>query len=172
MKKVKTILLSGVLTLGVFSMVAYTSCSKKDKCDSITCKNGGTCSDGVCKCPVGFEGVNCEISSAGKFAGLWAATDNCNISDRTGSDLKYQITISQSNTDPLKVDVRGIASTDYSFSATANGKVLTIEEQEAADGRTYSGTITYQNDSTLALKFNIESGGNYVEICQSVLNKK
>lgn len=172
MKKVRTILLTGVLTMGVFSTVIYSSCSKKDKCDDIVCKNGGSCNDGVCKCPLGYEGVNCETASAAKFAGLWGATDNCNISNRTGNDLKYQIIISQSNTDPMKVDVKGIANTDYTFSAVANGKELTIAEQIAADNRTYSGTITYQNDSTLALKFNIDSAGNYVEVCQSVLKKR
>jgi hypothetical protein len=33
----------------------------KDPCEDIFCKNGGTCIEGICKCPNGYEGENCEI---------------------------------------------------------------------------------------------------------------
>jgi len=40
-----------------------TSCSKSDPCEGIVCKNGGTCVDGKCQCPNGFEGTLCESES-------------------------------------------------------------------------------------------------------------
>ena len=32
----------------------------KDPCKPNPCKNGGTCSDGACKCAIGFSGGKCE----------------------------------------------------------------------------------------------------------------
>lgn len=36
----------------------FTAC--KDECDDIVCQNGGTCDNGICDCPSGFFGDNCE----------------------------------------------------------------------------------------------------------------
>ena len=43
-----------------------TSCSKSDPCEGIVCKNGGTCIEGKCQCPDGFEGTLCETESLPK----------------------------------------------------------------------------------------------------------
>ncbi len=37
----------------------FSAC--KDKCDSVACLNGGSCSEGICECPAGFSGTSCEI---------------------------------------------------------------------------------------------------------------
>jgi hypothetical protein len=172
MKQVKTFALTGLITIGAFAMIAYSSCSKKetDKCEAVICKNNGNCVDGSCKCPAGYEGADCGQTSALKFTGFWAAADACSIPQ--DSSFNYHITISTSNADPLQVDVKGIAGTDFTFSATANGKTLTISEQTATDGRTYSATITYSNASTLTMSYNIKNAsGNYIQACTSTLTK-
>ena len=38
---------------------------EKDPCKPNPCKNGGTCTDGACKCATGFSGGKCETS--GKY---------------------------------------------------------------------------------------------------------
>lgn len=172
MKRIKTIALTGLITMGTFAMIAYSSCSKKDPCEGVTCKNNGTCVDGSCKCPTGYEGVDCGLTSAAKFTGLWAATDVCPISPRSGAELNYHMTISTSNSNPLSVEVKGIAETDYTFSATAAGGTLTVDEQTGPDGRKYSATITYSNTTTLKMTFNIkDASGIPVEACTSTLRK-
>ena len=39
-----------------------------DDCESISCKNGGTCTDGVssytCYCVIGYSGTHCEIGES------------------------------------------------------------------------------------------------------------
>ena len=59
MKLIKHIALSTILTLGVFGAVLYTSCQKSG-CKGVTCLNTGTCSGGICACPSGVGGSNCE----------------------------------------------------------------------------------------------------------------
>jgi len=69
--RLKTILISSLGTLAVFFAVTYISCNK-DKCKTIVCAYGGTCNDGVCKCPTGYEGTQCESISREKFLGVWS----------------------------------------------------------------------------------------------------
>lgn len=175
MKKAKTILLSGILTMGVFSMVAYTSCSKSDKCDSIVCKNGGTCSDGVCKCPLGFEGANCETDSKSKFIGSFSATDNCPVPDSSRTSLNYSMTITSGST-ATQVYVINLAdaSSNPADALTANltsSKELTIEPKTLPNGRTYSGTIQYISAGKLSASFQVKENGQIVEACNTNMTK-
>lgn len=59
MKKYNVLLALGLSVLAITFI--WSSC-KKDKCKDVTCKNNGTCEEGICKCPAGFSGVNCEIA--------------------------------------------------------------------------------------------------------------
>lgn len=53
-------------------MLLFLSCSKSDPCEGIACKNGGTCADGKCQCPVGWEGPLCETESLPKAVNVTA----------------------------------------------------------------------------------------------------
>ena len=47
------------LLLSFFLILFFFAC-KKDPCKGILCLNGGSCADGLCNCPPGFTGVNCQ----------------------------------------------------------------------------------------------------------------
>ena len=57
--KLRSIIATVIITLSGFAAIFYTSC-KKDACNSITCQNGGSCANGYCNCPYGYEGDRCQ----------------------------------------------------------------------------------------------------------------
>ncbi|WP_118949877.1 calcium-binding EGF-like domain-containing protein [Taibaiella helva] len=77
MKNWKSILVTVFCFFAIASMVLLNSCVK-DPCTDLACKNGGSCSDGYCQCPVGFEGAECEIKTSSRFLGKWAGSTRCN----------------------------------------------------------------------------------------------
>ncbi len=66
MKTLKNILVLTVLAI---------SCSQP--CDDIVCQNGGTCLEGTCLCPDGYEGTLCESEVREKYLGAWSADLRC-----------------------------------------------------------------------------------------------
>lgn len=62
MKQTKSIVITAIFTLLALATVVYTSC-RKDRCKTLVCQNGGTCSDGFCICPTGFTGAYCQIAN-------------------------------------------------------------------------------------------------------------
>lgn len=68
MKFWKHTLISAIAFVGLSSSVLYTSCTD-DSCLKVICRNGGTCAEGLCKCPSGFEGTQCERRAADRFIG-------------------------------------------------------------------------------------------------------
>ncbi|MCB0647814.1 MAG: calcium-binding EGF-like domain-containing protein [Saprospiraceae bacterium] len=49
--------------LFLFFLLVGSSCSKSDPCESLVCQNDGSCVDGKCQCPEGWEGTLCETES-------------------------------------------------------------------------------------------------------------
>ncbi len=81
MKNILRILPAYILfVLLVSASVHLSSCSKNDgdktvKIKCVTCMNGGLCINDSCRCPAGYEGINCELSSADKFTGAWNVSE-------------------------------------------------------------------------------------------------
>src|SRR3954465_8770737 len=82
MKLIRSILLTALLTLIVFSAVTYTACHK-DKCNNVVCLNKGACDNGKCLCLTGYEGARCDTLSRNKFIYTFSGGDHC------GDSLKY-----------------------------------------------------------------------------------
>lgn len=77
MKSLKSILLS---TLGFFAVattaISFTSC-EQDSCKVLTCVNGGRCDNGLCECPDGFSGAECEIVATDQYVGMYLGNTRC-----------------------------------------------------------------------------------------------
>jgi len=76
----KTTLLSALGAMARFTAVTYSSCNN-DKCKAIVCAFGGTCNDGVCTCPTGYEGPQCEKVMRDKFLGVYQVLEKGTLSE-------------------------------------------------------------------------------------------
>jgi EGF-like domain len=135
----KKALFSAVATISVFSAV-LVSCTS-DPCDpkTIVCLNNGSCLDGACQCPSGFEGKTCETLSRDKFIGVFVGNETCTV----GTDA-YAITTS-ANSDKTKFNIQNLYNQSNILAiAGATGSTFTIPSQTAATdvNVTGSGSIT------------------------------
>ncbi|MCS6789717.1 MAG: calcium-binding EGF-like domain-containing protein [Bacteroidia bacterium] len=66
--------------LSLFLVAVGLSGCEKGSCEGVVCMNGGTCRNGRCRCPVGFEGSRCEIKLTDQWIGQYQGEDRCIIS--------------------------------------------------------------------------------------------
>ena len=78
MKALRNILVTALLTLGLFTIITYIACNK-DRCHNVVCLNGGACDDGSCTCATGFEGNRCQTASRDKFIATFNGSDSCSV---------------------------------------------------------------------------------------------
>lgn len=79
MKLWKHTLITAISFFGITATTLYTSC-EKDSCLDLKCRNGGSCAEGYCRCPTGYEGSECEINAGTKFIGRFIGNVKCNQS--------------------------------------------------------------------------------------------
>lgn len=130
MKNWKVSLITILCFFAVSSLVLFSSC-EQDPCLELDCKNGGTCSDGYCKCPIGFEGAECEVPASERFVGTYAGVVKCktNRGDVPSFTDTAVITLLESP-NQVKLDV-GLGNTSVSFigeATTPETKFTTLIE--------------------------------------------
>lgn len=70
----KQIILGIIAIAGVFFVASYSSCTR-DECAVKVCRTRGSrCESGICKCPTGVYGANCEVEYRSKYAGEYRGT--------------------------------------------------------------------------------------------------
>lgn len=72
----KTSLITALAFVGIGSAVVFSAC-EEDACLKLKCRNGGACTDGLCRCPSGYEGSECEYDAASKFVGHYYGDTKC-----------------------------------------------------------------------------------------------
>lgn len=144
MKNLKSILLASILTVGAFTATIFTSCNP-DACKDVVCANGGTCTDGNCSCPVGYEGTTCNTESKAKFIKNWTASD---LAAGSSTPIPYSCVIA-TGAGITNVIIAKTFSDDFfvnNITATVNANTITIASQEPDnDGYKVNGTGTYSN---------------------------
>lgn len=146
------ILLTVTVLVALFSVVTYTAC-KRDACDNVICLNLGSCDDGSCVCPTGFEGARCEVLSRDKFLKTYNGRDTC--SSDTVMYFTYPIYFRAQLGDPREMIMKNIFnSMEDSAYCTMQG-IDTFTFQGSNNSLTYIGTGKMSNDS-LWLVYHVE----------------
>jgi hypothetical protein len=81
------------LLIGLISGIGMLNSCKNEPCDVVRCANNGVCNDGVCACPVGYEGQHCETAMRDKFIGIWNVNEDGSLS----SQAQYSTSIEKGN---------------------------------------------------------------------------
>ena len=145
MKSFKLVVLAGLLTVGAFSAVFYTSCTK-DACKNVTCNNGGTCSGGTCTCTTGYEGSDCSTLSRDKFVGTYTGSEICSIGTDnytvalTAASNALQLTYTNLYNEAITATCNMVAVDSFTFSG--NQTVGTSTVTFSGTGRLVTNTLT------------------------------
>ncbi len=184
MNKYSLVGLSALLTLLVFVVVLIGSCSKSPikyndttlvrPCETVTCLNGGTCVDGYCHCPEGYEGLKCETRWNEKFTGTFILSDEC----YTGTDIYYEANIAPNTQTANRMVLSnvGVFCGGSSFEAIINPEKTSfyIPLQNTCGDLYLSG---YGNMSTNMKYINLfltsrDSANHTSTHCSIIMNKK
>ena len=145
----RRVVLGGLL---VFSIGAgFLSGCKRGSCENITCLNGGTCRNGRCQCPVGFEGARCETKWTDRWIGTYTADDRCR---RVGLIPQYEGRVAPSTIYPdvVYLEPFGHLTCEGGQPVKVEGRLLNGNEirieQQAVCNRRYSiaGDGTYDGN--------------------------
>lgn len=129
MKNWKSILITFCCFFTIAGMVFFSACVK-DPCLDLTCQNGGSCSDGFCQCPTGFEGAECDITAASRFVGTWKGADRCNNFPLNPSTVTISV-VKEPNEIELKMGAGGTILTGFrGTAATPETHFNTYEDND------------------------------------------
>jgi len=130
---------------------AFVLSCKRGSCENITCLNGGTCRNGRCQCPVGFEGARCETKWTDRWIGTYTVDDRCR---QVGLIPQYEGRVSPSTIYPdvVYLEPFGDLTCEGRQAVKVEGRLLSGKEirieQQAVCNRRYSiaGDGTYDGN--------------------------
>jgi hypothetical protein len=134
--RLRSVLLTASIVTAAFGAITYTSCTE-DKCKAIVCANGGTCKDGACICPSGYEGAQCETVNRERFLGNWNVDEDGTIS----ANAVYPVIIEKgaSITEVTLKNFRNYYTANVK--ARVKGDTLYIDPQDIPAGPGVTNTV-------------------------------
>ncbi len=152
MKKISV--LTSLLFIGLFFAIASISSCVHDACvaRNIQCQNNGTCRDGNCLCPNGFEGDSCQFKVNQKFAYNYKCIRTGFIDDTIPDDNDDTLRVFTEN-DKFGILFYSIRDSEYyRIKATVNDNFVTIPSQD----------VTFKADTANIYNVNVSGSGSLV----------
>jgi hypothetical protein len=118
--------------------------------------------DGKCTCPAGFEGTDCEVASAYKFQGIWAAYDT----SLYYFSASYLSKITRSPTEPTIILVSNLRNwgSNLVFSFSADGQSVSLDPSDQVQSihtvTSASGTLSSDGKSLSIIYTYHDTGGD------------
>lgn len=144
----KTSKLFSLLSI-IFSSIFFQSCDK-DPCSNVSCTGPESyCVSGICQCPPGYEGVNCDIPSVEKYQGYYTVSESCNPGTPSGWNGTY---ISPGNTIE-KLQFSDALGRGLPAEATVQGNYLYFPQQNIGSIQ-FSGQGEYiENTNRIRIEY-------------------
>jgi hypothetical protein len=133
--------------LGLFIAMAVQSCDN-NPCKQIECKNNGTCREGACACPSGYEGIYCENKASDKFIGYWDG-----IRRRNGSKDSNLTLIIAPGDNQKEIKLYGLYSLNFPFKADVSLTNLSIPFQFVGGKVGFRGNGYVEKDKYIKLYY-------------------
>jgi hypothetical protein len=139
---------------GIIITFLHSSC-EKNACNNVSCQHGGSCSNGICLCPTGYEGPTCQTLATDRYLGLYVGYTQCDALSRTIDS----VWVTSSTRGILEVDVKLKSIAPKILRGTINSTVSTYTILVANNDTTKTDTssyyrnwsITLQNDKMLSI---------------------
>lgn len=168
MKSIRNIAFSAMLAVGAFTMVTYTACNK-DECKDVVCNNGGTCANGSCNCPTGYEGTNCETLSRAKFIGTWSGSDEC---ESGVYNVTMSVATSSNEINALISNPGGFGNNITITGVVSSTNELTFTNQTAGgNGRIINGKMTISGNA-LTFTYTVTDADGDSDSCEGTYAKQ
>jgi hypothetical protein len=172
MKFWKQYLVAAFVLIVIAGTAVFQSC-EKNNCNNLTCQNGGSCGNGLCTCPAGWDGPTCIIRTVDRFLGAYAGSTYCNegapvidsvfvIQDTSVSPLTVKVVLHTNRYDTL------IGTVNYN--TTAEQILIPTQYYSAKFWEQYTVTLEYGNQLTVNT-FSDDNTNPHIEVqnkCQFV----
>ncbi len=152
MKALRHILVTTLLTLGLFTAITYIACNK-DRCHNVVCLNGGACDDGSCTCPTGFEGSRCQTAIRDRFIANFNGNDSCTVVGFRGYNIRFMLPPSANKT---QMTMKGILGTENDSALCSIVSADSFIFNGNNNATSYRGSGIIRNDS-LRMTFHVLS---------------
>jgi hypothetical protein len=146
----RSILIIASCTIAVFFTLTYISC-RKDKCQNVTCNNGGICDGGVCFCPTGYGGPLCDTAFRDKFTGNWTVFQKGSVTEAA----QYPVSILPAGDPANKVLIKNF---DNYFKQPVVGYVSSdslVIPRQALQAKIVQGAGFYDSNTGILMQYEI-----------------
>ena len=156
------------MTLGIFSAVVYSSCSKT-KCGSVVCQNGSVCESNKCVCPTGYSGADCGTQWSTEFLGSYSCTQSCSPIAGNPSYTSIISTYSYSGQD--SVSISNFGGNNINLIAGVDSNNMIYVSPSATSNITAKGTYN-STTKVLTMKYSIALSGGTSVSCNVTMTKQ